>query len=93
MSTLPSHTTTSPAPPKLVERSIGAGVLMGIGVAGFVDETVFHQILHWHLTKLVRPGEVDVLLPVRDLEHLLPLRGRLDARHLRVRSPGREAHR
>jgi uncharacterized membrane protein len=21
---------------------------MGIGVAGFVDETVFHQLLHWH---------------------------------------------
>jgi uncharacterized membrane protein len=25
-----------------------AGVLIGIGVAGFVDETVFHQLLHWH---------------------------------------------
>ena len=32
----------------LVRRSIGSGVLMGIGVAGFIDETVFHQILHWH---------------------------------------------
>jgi uncharacterized membrane protein len=21
---------------------------MGIGVAGFIDETVFHQLLHWH---------------------------------------------
>lgn len=21
---------------------------MGVGVAGFIDETVFHQILHWH---------------------------------------------
>jgi uncharacterized membrane protein len=21
---------------------------MGVGVAGFVDETVFHQLLHWH---------------------------------------------
>ena len=29
-------------------RSIGAGVLLGIGVAAFLDETVFHQILHWH---------------------------------------------
>jgi uncharacterized membrane protein len=24
------------------------GVLIGIGVAGFLDETVFHQLLHWH---------------------------------------------
>ena len=29
-------------------RSIGAGVLLGVGVAAFLDETVFHQILHWH---------------------------------------------
>lgn len=34
--------------PKMVSRSTWAGVLMGIGVAGFIDETVFHQILHWH---------------------------------------------
>lgn len=27
-----------------------------------------------------RPGEVDLLLPVRDLGHLLPVRGRLDGR-------------
>jgi uncharacterized membrane protein len=33
---------------RLAGRSILAGVLMGIGVAGFIDETVFHQILHWH---------------------------------------------
>jgi uncharacterized membrane protein len=29
-------------------RSCSSGVLVGIGVAGFVDETVFHQLLHWH---------------------------------------------
>ena len=29
-------------------RSLGAGVLIGIGVAAFLDETVFHQLLHWH---------------------------------------------
>jgi uncharacterized membrane protein len=28
--------------------SVGAGVLIGIGIAAFVDETVFHQVLHWH---------------------------------------------
>jgi uncharacterized membrane protein len=25
-----------------------SGVLIGIGVAGFIDEAVFHQLLHWH---------------------------------------------
>ncbi len=25
-----------------------SGALVGVGVAGFVDETVFHQLLHWH---------------------------------------------
>jgi uncharacterized membrane protein len=31
-----------------VARSVWSGVLIGIGVAAFVDETVFHQLLHWH---------------------------------------------
>jgi uncharacterized membrane protein len=34
--------------PAMPGRSIGAGVLLGVGVAAFLDETVFHQILHWH---------------------------------------------
>ncbi|AGL18991.1 hypothetical protein L083_5481 [Actinoplanes sp. N902-109] len=25
-----------------------SGVLLGVGIAAFVDETVFHQLLHWH---------------------------------------------
>jgi uncharacterized membrane protein len=29
-------------------RSLLAGVLIGLGVAAFIDETVFHQLLHWH---------------------------------------------
>jgi uncharacterized membrane protein len=29
-------------------RSLVSGALMGVGVAGFIDETVFHQLLHWH---------------------------------------------
>ncbi len=28
--------------------STWSGVLFGVGVAAFVDETVFHQLLHWH---------------------------------------------
>ena len=29
-------------------RSVWAGVLVGVGIAAFIDETVFHQLLHWH---------------------------------------------
>ncbi|KOG51052.1 membrane protein [Streptomyces griseoflavus] len=29
-------------------RSVLSGVLTGIGTAAFIDETVFHQLLHWH---------------------------------------------
>ena len=25
-----------------------SGALLGLGIAAFVDETVFHQLLHWH---------------------------------------------
>jgi uncharacterized membrane protein len=35
-------------PPASTSRSLGSGILIGIGVAGFIDETVFHQLLHWH---------------------------------------------
>ncbi len=41
-SSLPTSTAGRPG------RSILSGVLIGIGVAGFIDETVFHQLLHWH---------------------------------------------
>ena len=29
-------------------RALLSGLLLGLGVAATVDETVFHQILHWH---------------------------------------------
>ncbi|MFE0173486.1 DUF2243 domain-containing protein [Streptomyces sp. NPDC059002] len=29
-------------------RSLPSGALVGIGLAAFVDEVVFHQLLHWH---------------------------------------------
>ncbi|MGW5614138.1 DUF2243 domain-containing protein [Streptomyces sp. NPDC003877] len=29
-------------------RSLAGGALSGVGVAAFVDEVVFHQLLHWH---------------------------------------------
>ncbi len=33
---------------KQTRRSIWSGVLAGVGLVAFIDETVFHQLLHWH---------------------------------------------
>lgn len=30
------------------KRTIWSGVLAGVGLAAFIDETAFHQLLHWH---------------------------------------------
>ena len=32
----------------ITARNTTSGVLAGIGLIAFVDETVFHQLLHWH---------------------------------------------
>ncbi|MFT2817155.1 DUF2243 domain-containing protein [Leifsonia sp. A12D58] len=32
----------------LSARNLWSGILFGVGVVAFIDETVFHQILHWH---------------------------------------------
>ncbi|MGW8531878.1 MULTISPECIES: DUF2243 domain-containing protein [Nocardiopsidaceae] len=29
-------------------RNLTAGILLGLGTVAFVDEVVFHQLLHWH---------------------------------------------
>src|SRR5689334_10389456 len=29
-------------------RNVLSGALLGLGIAAFVDEVVFHQLLHWH---------------------------------------------
>ena len=33
---------------RALDRSMISGVLIGIGVAAFLDEVLFHQLLHWH---------------------------------------------
>ncbi len=33
---------------RLARSVLFTGILTGIGVAGFVDETLFHQLLQWH---------------------------------------------
>ena len=40
--------TTSPQAGERIGRNVVSGVFLGLGVAAFVDETVFHQLLHWH---------------------------------------------
>jgi uncharacterized membrane protein len=37
-----------PASAAARRRWLWSGVLCGLGVVAFVDETVFHQLLHWH---------------------------------------------
>jgi uncharacterized membrane protein len=43
------HTMTNqPNYPKHTRRNFWSGFLFGIGLVAFIDETVFHQLLHWH---------------------------------------------
>ncbi|MFI6469784.1 DUF2243 domain-containing protein [Streptomyces sp. NPDC050516] len=47
----PSASRTTPQQSEglpLRARSAWSGVLIGVGIAAFVDETVFHQLLRWH---------------------------------------------
>ncbi|SIS46288.1 DUF2243 domain-containing protein [Salimicrobium flavidum] len=34
--------------PLFSKRNVWAGLLFGIGLAAFLDETIFHQLLRWH---------------------------------------------
>ncbi|MBB3111577.1 putative membrane protein [Paenibacillus phyllosphaerae] len=29
-------------------RNLWSGVLFGLGAVAFIDEAIFHQLLHWH---------------------------------------------
>ena len=33
---------------KYMSRNLWSGILFGLGLVAFVDEAVFHQLLHWH---------------------------------------------
>ncbi len=39
---------STPVRERTTRGNVTSGVLLGVGVATFVDETVFHQLLHWH---------------------------------------------
>jgi uncharacterized membrane protein len=32
----------------MYRRNLVSGLLFGVGLVAFIDETVFHQLLHWH---------------------------------------------
>jgi len=32
----------------IAQRNIWSGILAGLGAVAFIDEVVFHQLLHWH---------------------------------------------
>ncbi|WP_127818841.1 DUF2243 domain-containing protein [Microbacterium sp. CPCC 204701] len=42
------NTPTDAAARRYRARNVWSGVLFGVGAAAFVDEAVFHQLLHWH---------------------------------------------
>lgn len=31
-----------------IKQNFWSGILFGIGIAAFLDEAIFHQLLHWH---------------------------------------------
>lgn len=33
---------------KYASRNLWTGILFGLGLVAFIDEVVFHQLLHWH---------------------------------------------
>lgn len=33
---------------KYTNRNLWSGILFGLGMVAFIDEVVFHQLLHWH---------------------------------------------
>jgi uncharacterized membrane protein len=37
-----------PVPSTAARRNLLAGLLLGVGAIAFLDEVVFHQLLHWH---------------------------------------------
>jgi uncharacterized membrane protein len=43
-----SSPTTPPAAPDASSQPRAPGILLGIGLGGFVDGIVLHQILQWH---------------------------------------------
>jgi uncharacterized membrane protein len=48
-------------PPRHVGPLVSAGTLMGVGLGGFVDGIVLHQLLQWHNMLSTRVPPVDLV--------------------------------
>ncbi|MCM3357439.1 MULTISPECIES: DUF2243 domain-containing protein [unclassified Psychrobacillus] len=48
MTTLKSNAPTKENQKRYSKKNMWTGILFGLGVVAFIDEVVFHQILHWH---------------------------------------------
>lgn len=48
MTTIKSNTPTKENQRRYLTKNMWTGILFGLGVVAFIDEVVFHQILHWH---------------------------------------------
>ncbi len=52
MSTHPTHSQGASSESQINRKQarsvLFTGILIGIGIAGFLDETIFHQLLQWH---------------------------------------------
>ena len=44
----PKDISNGPTRSIYINRNLWSGILFGIGLVAFIDETVFHQLLHWH---------------------------------------------
>lgn len=48
MTTIKSNAPTKENQRRYSTKNMWTGILFGLGVVAFIDEVVFHQILHWH---------------------------------------------
>ena len=48
MSQPTNHSTNKKDERSVQSRNTWSGIMFGIGLVAFMDEAVFHQILHWH---------------------------------------------
>lgn len=48
MASEPITPKTKDSQPERSSRNLWSGILFGLGLVAFIDETVFHQLLHWH---------------------------------------------
>ena len=61
-------------------RNMWSGILFGVGLIAFIDETVFHQLLRWH--HFYDKSTTDVGLITDGIFHGIAKLGKLNKAHL-----------